>query len=120
MEGHIGELSSVFDLALSCKKRSQEAHDDQEAQRRNAATFLLYAHAYNLAHAARRILARESFSADGAALNLNRVRKLLLRVAGLVTRTARRAVIAVNKRSAAYWDAFCRGLARLERIPVSA
>lgn len=117
MEGHIGELSSVLGLALSCRKRSQESTDDDAAKRRNAATFFLYAHAYNLAHGARRILARESFASSGAALHLGRMRKILLRVAGLVTRSARRAVIAINRRAADYWLAFCRGLARLVHVP---
>jgi hypothetical protein len=107
MEGHLAELQTVLAPALSCTLRGEDrSNADARVECRNAATFLLYALAYNLAHAARLILARAMHSA----LSLDRLRKLVLNVPALVVVHARRATIAVTSSVARLWTLFVRAL----------
>lgn len=109
MEGRIGELQSVLMPALSCTMRGEDrtARDASAVQFRNAATLVLFALAYNLAHAARLVFVRATKNACA----LDRFRKKLLAVPALVIISARRATIALNAGLADLWSRFLRTLA---------
>jgi hypothetical protein len=117
METRLGELQSVLAPALSCTQRGAERSEDSSAvEFRNAATLVLFALAYNLAHTARSVLARSSREP----FSLDRLRRRLLAVAGLITISARRATLAINTRVAALWAAFARALQKLVPRPARA
>lgn len=109
MEGRIAELQSVLMPALSCTMRGEDrtARDASAVQFRNAATLVLFALAYNLAHSARLVFVRATKNACA----LDRFRKKLLAVPALVVISARRATIALNAGLADLWSRFLRALA---------
>lgn len=112
MEARLGELNTVLKPALSCTTRGQEQADTASVECRNAATLLLFALAYNLAHTARRLLARATRSPFG----LDRVRKTILAVPALVVTSARRATIALNAKAAALWTTFLKLLGTIPKL----
>ena len=109
MEGRIAELQSVLMPALSCTQRADDRaeRDPNDVQFRNAATLVLFALAYNLAHSARVGFVRATKNPCA----LDRLRKKLLAVPALVVVSARRATIAVNSTVAELWARFLRTLA---------
>ena len=109
MEGRIGEMQSVLAPALSCTQRGEDrsARDPREVEFRNAATLVLFALAYNLAHSARLVHVRVTKQP----CSLDRLRKKLLAVPALVVVSARRATLAVNSTVADLWARFLRTLA---------
>lgn len=108
MEGRVGELQSVLAPALSCTLRGDDRamRDPTDVEFRNAATLVLFALAYNLAHSARLIYVRATKNPCA----LDRLRKILLRVPALVVVSARRATLAVNVAVADLWARFLRAL----------
>jgi hypothetical protein len=84
-----------------------------EIEFRNAATMLLFALAYNLAHAARLLQVRATKNPCG----LDQLRKKVLAVPALVVVSARRATLALNAVVAAAWTKL---LAALQRVPRTA
>lgn len=125
MEGHLGEFSSVLAPALSCSSRPkshirgrppQETTPPRDAEKANAATFLLYGLAYNLANAARCILSREAPRPNGSGWGLVSLRECLLMVAARVLVSARRATVVVQDHVADLWRVFWRGLDRLRSV----
>lgn len=115
MEGHLGELKSVMAPALSCALRGENRNDGKagDPEFRNAATMLLFALAYNLAHTARLVHARATRNPCALA----QLRKKLLAVPALLVVSARRATLAVNSAIAAAWAKF---LAVLQSVPKAA
>jgi hypothetical protein len=125
MEGHLGEFSSVLAPALSCTSRPKshvrgkppkETSEPRDAEAANAATFLLYGLAYNLANAARGILNREAPRKDGSGWHLVSLRECLLAVAARVVVSARRATVILQEHVADLWQTFWRGLDRLRPV----
>lgn len=108
MEGRIAELQSVLMPALSCTQRGEDraTRDSTDVQFRNAATLVLFALAYNLAHSARVVFVR----ATNSACALDRLRKKVLAVPALVVVSARRATLAVNSSVADLWARFLHTL----------
>jgi hypothetical protein len=104
MEGRIAELQSVLSPALSCTQRGEDRskQDPCDVQFRNAATLVLFALAYNLAHSARLVHVRATKNACA----LDQLRKKLLAVPALVVVSARRITLAVNQRVAELWARF--------------
>lgn len=104
MEGRIAELQSVLSPALSCTQRGddRDQRDPSDVQFRNAATLVLFAMAYNLAHSARLVFVRATKNPCA----LDQLRKKLLAVPALVVVSARRATLAVNQRVAELWARF--------------
>lgn len=109
MEARLGEMQSVLTPALSCTPRADDraSRDPLAAERRNAATLLLFALAYNLAHSTRVIHAR----ATKQPCALDRLRKQLLAVPALILVSARRATFALNAGIVDCWARFLRTLA---------
>lgn len=107
MEGRIAELQSVLMPALSCTQRGEDRADPSNVQLRNAATLVLFALAYNLAHTARVVFVRATKNPCA----LDRLRKKLLAVPALVVVSARRATLAVNATVADLFARFLRTLA---------
>jgi hypothetical protein len=108
MEGRIGELQSVIKPALSCALRGEDraTRGPREAELRNAATLVLFALAYNLAHSARLVYVRATKNPCG----LDRLRKKLLAIPALVLVSARRATLAVNATVVEAWSRFLGAL----------
>lgn len=108
MEGRIAELQSVLMPALSCTQRGDDrtARDPSLVQFRNAATLVLFALAYNLAHSARLVFVRATKNPCA----LDRLRKKLLAIPALVVVSARRATLAVNAVVADLWARFLDAL----------
>lgn len=109
MEGRIAELQSVLMPALSCTLRGEDRAERlvSEVPFRNAATLVLFALAYNLAHSTRLVFVRTTKNPCA----LDRLRKKLLAVPALVVVSARRATIALTAGLADLWARFLRTLA---------
>ncbi len=124
MEQHLGEIKTVLDPALSCTSRPKshvrgkppkKRTPPRDGEKANAATFLLYLLAYNLANTARNLV-REPVRAKGRpGFSIDRVRSLLLKVAARLTVSARRATFVVNEARERLWEIL---LSRLERVRV--
>jgi hypothetical protein len=115
MEGHMGELKSVMAPALSCALRGENRNGGKagDPEFRNAATMLLFALAYNLAHTARLVHVRATRNPCALA----QLRKNLLTVPPFLVVSARRVTLAVNSAIAAAW---ARSLAVLHSVPRAA
>lgn len=120
MEGYLGEFKSVLQPTLSSTNRSKthingkplrSEHVPRDAEAANEASFLLYLLAYNLLNAARRV-ANRSLRREGP-WSLDRLRTSLLRAAARVTLHGRYVAFQVNEATHQLWQAFRRGLARL-------
>jgi len=125
MERHIGEIKTVLSPALSSSPRPKTHYRREMPSRRtpsldaaqaNAATFLLYLLGYNLMNIARNLLATTR-RADEPVPSLARVREHVLKVAGRLVRSARRAVFVINESCRALWQALLRRVARIRRVP---
>lgn len=116
-EGHLGELMSVLEPALSSTQRSKSHYRGQEPKRRsepqdafaaNEVKLLLNALAYNLAHAARCLLEEET----GQGWSLSRLAERVLRVPARVVVHARRVVVVIATSSAPCWRQLWAALSR--------
>lgn len=117
-EGHLGELMSVLQPALSSVARPKTHYRGKQPKKRYAAAnsfyinetlLLLNALAYNLAHVVRvlmEVATREGWS-------LQRLRERVLRVAGRLILHGRRATLVLGPASAKLWTALLSQLRRL-------
>lgn len=121
MEQHLGEIKSVLHPTLSCTsrpkshvrgKRPRKRLPPGDGEKANAATFLLYLLAYNLANTARNLVSRPSREKGRPALSLERTRHLLLRVAARLTVSGRRATFVINESAGRLWEVLLSGLKR--------
>lgn len=114
-EGHMGELMSVLDPALSSSPRPKSHYrgaqpaehflaGDSFAQ--NEVILLLNVLAYGAVHAARVMLE----TATGEGWSMKRVRERVLRVAARVLVHGRRAVLVIAQNSARLWEALWQEL----------
>jgi hypothetical protein len=120
-EGHMGELMSVLDPALSSSPRPKSHYAGQPLENRfpsgdsfaqNEVLLLLNVLAYELVHATRVLLEH----ATGEGWSMKRVRERVLRVAARVLVHSRRAVLVVATSSAKLWEVLWRRL-RLLHVP---
>lgn len=121
-EGHLGELMSVLEPALSSTRRKKSHYRGEEPKRRYAAQdpfaanevkLLLNALAYNLAHVVRCLMEEVT----GQGWSLQRIAERVLRVPARVLVHARRAVVVIDCRAAAYWEPLCAALRELHWLP---
>jgi hypothetical protein len=121
-EGHLGELMSVLEPALSSTRRTKSHYRGEEPKRRyasqdpfgaNEVKLLLNALAYNLAHTARCLLSE----ATGQGWSLGRFVERVLRVAARLVVHARRVVVVINARSTSAWRQLWASLSRLRWLP---
>ena len=107
-EGHMGELMSVLDPALSSSPRAKTHYRGRPLEQslvagdsfaNNEARLLLNVLAYNVVHAARVLMEK----ATGQGWGLGRFREVILRVAARVLLHGRRAVVIVGEASATLW-----------------
>lgn len=119
-EGHMGELMSVLQPALSSSPRPKSHYRGEVPEQRfpsgdsfeqNEAILLLNVLAYQVVHAARVML--ETATGDG--WSMQRFRERVLRVAARVLVHERRAVLVIAKSSARLWEMLWRKL-RLLRV----
>lgn len=117
-EGHLGELMSVLQPALSSVSRTKTHYRGKKLKKRqksansfyiNEALLLLNALAYNVAHAARVLME----VATGEGWSLQRLRERVLRIAGRLLIHGRRATLVVAPASAKLWTALLSQLGRL-------
>lgn len=118
-EGHMGELMSVLDPALSSSPRPKQHYRGRElgdAQSPSVDSFavnevvlILNALAYNVLHAARVLMEQ----ATNEGWSVRRLRERVLRVAGRVLVHARQATIVIGESSANLWRALLSRLTRL-------
>jgi hypothetical protein len=108
-EGHMGELMSVLEPALSSSPRPKSHYRGRVPEKRfpsgdsfeqNEVILLLNVLAYQVAHAARVLL--ESATHEG--WSLKRFRERVLRVAARVLVHGRRAVLVIGRSSAQLWE----------------
>ena len=123
-EGHMGELMSVLDPALSSSPRPKGHYRGaQPAQRfpagdsfaQNEVLLLLNVLAYGVVHAARVMLE----TATGEGWSMKRVRERVLRVAARVLVHGRRAVLVIAKSSAGLWEALWKEMHLLQAADVT-
>ena len=121
-EGHLGELMSVLDPALSSTRRKKSHYRGEEPKRRypsqdpfaaNEVKLLLNALAYNLAHVARCLLEEVT----GQGWSLSRFVERVLRIPARILLHARRVVVVISSRSATYWRQLCAALSQLRWLP---
>jgi hypothetical protein len=118
-EGHMGELMSVLDPALSSSPRPKQHYrgrDLGDAQSPSVDSFavnevvlILNALAYNVLHAARVLMEQ----ATNEGWSIRRLRERVLRVAGRVLVHARQATIVIGENSANLWRVLLSRLTRL-------
>ena len=122
MEGHIGELQSVINGALSSANRPKGHIKQREVEKRaepidaraaNAAALLLHGIAYNLMNTLRLLGGTSGYPDEPAGLGLRRARSTLVALAGRIVVSARRAKLIVSQRTAALW---ARIMERIERL----
>jgi hypothetical protein len=125
MESHLGELKSVLAPALSCTSRPKshlrgktpkKLSAPRNAEKANAATFLLFALAYNLTNTVRSLISTSRPRAGGGRWSLDSVRRDLLAVAGRIVTSGRRATLIVNAATAALWAQLWRALCSLRPV----
>ncbi|MBI3184063.1 MAG: transposase [Myxococcales bacterium] len=119
-EGHMGELMSVLQPALSSSPRPKSHYRGEEPETRfpsgdsfeqNEVLLLLNVLAYQVVHAARVML--ETATGDG--WSMKRFRERVLRVAARVLVHERHAILVIAKSSARLWEMLWRKL-RLLRV----
>jgi hypothetical protein len=125
MEAHIGELKNALSLQLSCTNRKKShvrgrkpvtRSEPGDAALANQATFLLYAHAYNLANAVRRVLSRhiEQKQKKGLKWSIKRLQDVFLRRPARILVSARNVVVSTGPEEFALLQIIWRALARLQ------
>jgi hypothetical protein len=121
-EGHLGELKSVLEPALSSSprpknhyrgKKPQKHYGSCDAFAHNEAILLLNALAYNVAHTARVLLE----SATGEGWSLKRVRERVLKAAARVLVHGRYVTLAIAPAAAKHWEKLWKKLSRLKLAP---
>jgi hypothetical protein len=121
-EGHMGELMSVLDPALSSAPRAKSHYRGRPLEAslvpgdsfaNNEVRLLLNVLAYNLVHAARVLMEK----ATGQGWGLARFREVILRVAGRVLVHGRRAVLVLGEGSAGLWRTLWTPLRALNYAP---
>jgi len=121
-EGHLGELKSVLEPALSSSPRPKNHYRGVEPKKRygsceafahNEAILLLNALSYNIVHVARVLLEQ----ATGQGWSLKRVRERLLKAAARVLVHGRYVTMVVAKAAAKLWQALWKKLSRLKLAP---
>jgi hypothetical protein len=121
-EGHLGELKSVLEPALSSSPRPKNHYRGSEPKKRygscdafahNEAILLLNALAYNIVHAARVLLEQ----ATGQGWSLKRVRERVLKAAARVLVHGRYITMVIAPAAAKLWQALWKKLARLKLAP---
>ena len=124
-EGHMGELMSVLQPALSSSPRSkshyrgsvlEERPASEDSFERNEVLLLLNVLAYNLMHAAR----VELEAATDEGWSLRRLRERVLRVAARVLVHGRRATLVISTQAAALWRVLWSRLRRLGALESTA
>ena len=117
-EGHLGELMSVLQPALSSSPRPKTHYRGKTPKKRQASAnsfyinevlLLLNALAYNVAHTARVLM--EVATQEG--WSLKRLRERVLRVAGRLLLHGRRATLVLSPNSAKLWTVLLSQLRRL-------
>ena len=125
MENHLGELKGVLAPALSCTsrpkshirgKKPKNPSTARDAEKANAATFLLFALAYNLANMVRRLVSKVCPRPNGNGWSLNSVRRELLAVAGRLVSSGRRLTLVLTATSDALWSRLWRALRSLRPV----
>jgi hypothetical protein len=120
-EGHMGELMSVLQPALSSSPRPKSHYRgsplesrpaSEDSFERNEVLLVLSALAYNLMHAAR--LELEQATSQG--WSLKRLRERVLRVAARVLMHGRRATLVISLQAATLWDVLWSRLSLLGEI----
>lgn len=120
-EGHMGELMSVLQPALSSSPRPKSHYRGEVPEKRfpsgdsfeqNETLLLLNVLAYQMAHAARTLL--ESATHEG--WSMSRFRERVLRVAARVLVHERRAVLVIAQSSARLWELLWRKLRYLDTV----
>jgi hypothetical protein len=120
-EGHMGELMSVLNPALSSSPRPKSHYGGQPPEKRfpsgdsfaqNEVLLLLNVLAYELVHATRVLLEY----ATGEGWSMKRVRERVLRVAARVLIHSRRAILVVGSSSAKLWEVLWSKL-RMLHVP---
>lgn len=121
-EGHLGELMSVLEPALSSTRREKSHYRGEEPKQRyasqdpfavNEVKLLLNALAYNLMHVARCLLE----GVTGQGWSLSRFLERILRVPARILVHARRVTVVINSRSAIHWRQLCSALSQLRWQP---
>lgn len=121
-EGHMGELMSVLQPALSSSPRTKSHYrgsalearpPSEDSFERNEVLLLLNVLAYNVMHAARTLLE----TATGKGWSLQQFRERVLRVPARILVHARRAILVIGTGSARLWEKLWRRLARIELVP---
>ena len=121
-EGHLGELKSVLEPALSSSPRPKNHYRGSEPKKRygscdafahNEAILLLNALAYNIAHTARVLLE----SATGEGWSLKRMRERVLKAAARVLVHGRYVTMVIAPAAAKLWRALWKKLSRLKLAP---
>jgi hypothetical protein len=121
-EGHMGELRSVLDPALSSSPRAKSHYRDRPLEgslvagdsfANNEVRLLLNVLAYNLVHAARVLMEK----ATGQGWGLARFREVILRVAGRVLVHGRRAVLVLGEGCAKLWSVLWKRILTLHYAP---
>jgi len=121
-EGHLGELKSVLEPALSSSPRPKNHYRGEEPKKRcgscdafahNETILLLNALSYNIVHVARVLLEQ----ATGRGWSLKRVRERLLKAAARVLVHGRFVTMVLAKAAAKLWQALWKRLSRLKLAP---
>ena len=122
MERHIGEIKSVLDPTLSSSPRRKSHYRNEEpanrtppvdAEKANAATFLLFVLGYNLMNLVRNLLASSQEEYEPVP-SLARVRERVLKVATRLIRSARYAFFLVNAACREVWEILAERITRIE------
>lgn len=128
MEAHLGEFKGLEPALSSTRRPKTHIHGRlprrtgtgrfslESAERANEATLLLYAHAYNLLNAARRVLASEIAPERRVGLRLSTMRAILLCVAARLIVSGRRITVVLDRSAAEVWTKFWHGLRRLRSV----
>lgn len=120
-EGHMGELMSVLQPALSSSPRAKSHYrgnaleqraPSEDSFERNEVLLLLNVLAYNLMHAARTLLE----TATGEGWSLKRLRERVLRIPARILVHARRAILVIGTGPAGLWEKLWNRLTRIELL----
>jgi hypothetical protein len=124
-EGHLGELKSVLEPALSSSPRRKNHYRGEAPKKRygscdafahNEAILLLNALAYNIVHTARVLLEQ----ATGQGWSLKRVRERVFKAAARVLVHGRYVTLVIAPAVAKLWGALWKKLSRLKLAPAPA
>jgi hypothetical protein len=130
MEQHLGEIKSVLCPTLSSSPRPKSTFKGEppqhprsvplDAAKANAATFLLYALAFNLMNIARNLLAQAQVEKNVPVPSLDTIRSRVLKTAARLTRSARSAVFTINEPCRHLWQLLLDRIATIRPRPLAA